>query len=233
MLASPGRVVRSNWSCGLAPRRVLLRVPSWRIDIFGLKPRACAVDRVEVGGEVGDRALVADPLGGDRGGIAVGRVDHEVGLVDVDLDRAHPDRDAADDRRHRFGVRDHMGVGGIDVEGHAHHHGAVVIGACESGRDRNQAEGRALEGPRQVHLPVCVEGMGAGAGGDVGGADLRGGGTARGDLLFPARLLGRRRYRGLRAIGHAAQVRGQPRRHREIELAEELVSVFPIESQGE
>ena len=42
----------------------------------------------------------------------VGRVDHEVRLIDVDLDFAHPDRDAADDLWHGFGVGDHVGVGG-------------------------------------------------------------------------------------------------------------------------
>ena len=39
MLASPGRVLRSNCREGLAARRVALRPPSWRTVIFGLKGR--------------------------------------------------------------------------------------------------------------------------------------------------------------------------------------------------
>ena len=38
---------------------------------------------------------------------------------------------------------------------------------------------------------------------------------------------------GLRAVGDAAQVGGQAGRHREVELAEELVAVFAVELQGE
>ena len=119
-------------------RAVALWPPSWVIDIFGEKPKRRAVDRVKVGGEVGDRALIADPFGGDREGGAVGRVDHEVGLVDVDLDRAHPERDPADDLRHGFGVGDHVGVEGVDVEGDPDDHGAVVIGSGEGRGDRDQ-----------------------------------------------------------------------------------------------
>ena len=109
------------------------------------------------------------------------------GLVDVDLDRAHPDRDAADDLGDRVGVGDHVGVEGIDVEGDADDDGAVVIGAGERRGDRDQGERRALEGPGQVDLADRVEGVGARAGGDVGGADLARGRAARGRLLGAAR----------------------------------------------
>ena len=62
-----------------------------------------AVDRVEVGGEVAT-AVPWSPIPSEatEKGRAVGRVDHEVRLVDVDLDFAHPDRDPADDLGHRF-----------------------------------------------------------------------------------------------------------------------------------
>ena len=70
------------------------------------------------------------------------------GLVDVDLDRAHPDRDAADDRGDRFGVGDDVGVVLVDVEGDADDDGAVVIGAGQGRGDRDQAEsGAPWKGP--------------------------------------------------------------------------------------
>ena len=178
-------VLRSNCRAGSLPRAVALWPPSWVTDIFGVKGRVAQLTAMKVGGE-GDRgALVADPFGADREGRAVGRVDHEVGLVDVDLDLAHPDRDAADDLGHRFGVGDHVGVEGVDVEGDADDDGAVVIGAGEGRGDRDQAEGRALEGPGQVDLADGVEGVGAGAGGDVGGADFS---SRPGSSGRPARL---------------------------------------------
>ena len=168
-------------------------------------------------------------------GRAVGRVDHEVRLVDVDLDRAHADRDAADDRGHRFGVGDDVGVERVDVEGDPDDDGAVVVGPGEGRGDRDQAEsGAPLKGPAMIDLADRVEGVGAGAGGDVGGADFR---ARPGSSGWPARLrpgvLRRGGDRGLRAVGDAAQVGGQARRHGEVELAEELVAVFAVELQGE
>ena len=148
MLASPGRVVRSNCRAGLAARGSPCgrRAGDRHLRLEGKRG---AVDGVEVGGEVGDRALVADPLGGDAKRIAVGRVDHELGLVDVDLDRAHPERDAADDRGHGFGVGDDVGVERVDVEGDADDDGAVVIGAGEGRRDRRRGRaGRPGRGRR-------------------------------------------------------------------------------------
>ena len=124
-----------------------------------IKAECGTVVGVEVGGEVSDRALVADPLRGDREGTAVGRVDHEVRLVDIDLDRAHPDRDPADDLRHRFGVGDHVSVERVDVQGDADDDGAVVIGAGEGRGDRDQAERSALEGAGEVDPADRVEGV--------------------------------------------------------------------------
>ena len=158
-----------------------------------LEGKRRAVVGVEVGREVGHRPLVADPLRVDGEVRAVGRVDHEVRAIDVDSDFAHPDRDAADDRRHRFGVRDHVGVELIDLDPDSDDDHAVVIGPGEGRGDRGEAERRALEGPGEVHPADRVEGVGAGAGGDVGGADLRAGGAARRRLLLAAELLRRRR----------------------------------------
>ena len=61
----------------------------------------------------------------------------------------------------------------VDVERDPHDDDAVVIGAGQGRRDRDQRERRALEGPGQVHPADRVERVGARAGGDVGGADLR------------------------------------------------------------
>ena len=97
MLASPGRVLSSIARLGSLLRWVALWPPSWVIDSLRLEGQREAVDRLERRGEADRRALVADPFGGDGEGGAVGRVDHEVWLVDVDLDFAHADRDAADD----------------------------------------------------------------------------------------------------------------------------------------
>ena len=60
----------------------------------------------------------------------------------------------------------------VDVEGDPDDDDAVVVGPGERRRDRDQRERRALERPGQVHLADGVEGVAAGAGGDVGGADL-------------------------------------------------------------
>ena len=81
-------------------------------------------------------------------GRAVGRVDHEVRLVDVDLDLAHPDRNAADDLRHGFGVGDHVGIERVDVQGDPDDDGAVVIGPGQGRGDRDQADsGAPWKGP--------------------------------------------------------------------------------------
>ena len=118
MLASPGRVRRSNCSSGSWLRLRRLAAAELPDRHLRLERQRRAVDGVEVGGEVGDRPLVADPLGVDRESAAVGRVDHEVRAVDVDLDRAHPDRDAADDLRDRVRDGRDLGVERVDVQRH-------------------------------------------------------------------------------------------------------------------
>ena len=91
---------------------VALWPPSWVIVIFGAK--ASVTQLTAWKGEEKLAAVPWSPTPSEATGKAraVGRVDHEVGLVDVDLDRAHAERDAADDLGHGFGVGDHVGVGG-------------------------------------------------------------------------------------------------------------------------
>ena len=81
------------------------------------------------------------------------------GLVDVDLDRAHPDRDAADDRGHRVGDGDDLGVERVDVEGDADDDDAVVVGAGQGRGDRDEADsGAPLNGPARYILPTAWKG---------------------------------------------------------------------------
>ena len=110
---------------------------------------------------------------------------------------------------------------------------AVVVGAGERRGDRDHRERRPLVRTGEVHPPDRVEGVAAGAGGDVVAADFRGGRAAREGLLEPA---GARRGggdRGLRAVGDPAQRADQAGRHHEAEFAEVLVAVFAVEFQGE
>ena len=93
------------------------------------------INRNKVGGEVGHGALIPNPFRCHREGAAIGGVDHEVGLFDIDLDRAHPDRNATDDPGDGFGVGDHVGVKRVDVKGDADHDCAIVIGTGEGRSD--------------------------------------------------------------------------------------------------
>ena len=92
------------------PRAVNLWPPSWVIDIFGEKGRVEQLTAMKGEVKATAGALVADSFGGGVEFGAVGRVDHEVGPVDVDLDRADAQRDAADDLGHGLGVGDDVGV---------------------------------------------------------------------------------------------------------------------------
>ena len=152
MLASPARVFRSNCRLGSLVRAVGPWPPSWRIDIFGAKGSVAQLTAWKGEEKLATVPWSPIPCEATEKGRAVGRVDHEVRLVDIDLDRAHPDRDPADDLGHGFGVGDHVGVERIDVQGDADDDGAVVIGAGQRRGDRDQAERRALEGPGEVDL---------------------------------------------------------------------------------
>ena len=65
----------------------------------------------------------------DREGVAVGRVEGEIGAVEVDPDRAQPQRDAVEDLRQRIGDGGDLGVGRVDVERGPDDDVAEVIGA--------------------------------------------------------------------------------------------------------
>ena len=162
-----GTGVEFDCEAGVLAALVALWPPSWVMVIFGGEGEGVAVDRLEGGGEVGDGSLVTDSLGGDCEGRAVGWVDHEVGLIDVDLDRADPQGDAADDLGDLFGVSEDVGIEGVDVEGDADDDGAVVIGPSDRGSNDDEAQWGALKGAGHIDLAGGVEGVGAGTGGDV------------------------------------------------------------------
>ena len=155
MLASPGRVSRSNCSCGFLAPVLPAHLANRHLR---LERQGDAVDHLEVAREVGHRSLVADPLTVDRKGRAVGRVDREVGFVDVDLDRAHPDRDAADDLWHRVGRREDLRRQGVDVQRDPDDDDAVVIGPGEAGVTAARDRAAPLSGPDRYILPTAWNG---------------------------------------------------------------------------
>ena len=174
------------------------------------------------------------PCAVDREGRAVGRVDHEVGLVDVDLDRAHPDRDAADDRGTVSESGDDLGGQRVDVEGDPDDDDAVVVGAGERRRHGDERERRALERARRG-----TSSRPRGRGGRRGRRRrwwCRSG-SRRGQLGWPARRgpgsAPRRRSPppGSRLMPRRLPVK--PGGMREVEVAEELVAVIAVELQGE
>ncbi len=122
----------------------------------------------------------------------------------------------------------------VDRDRHPDHLGPVVVGAGEGGRDRDEAERRALERAGQVHPAGDVERVAAGPGGDVGGPDLARGRAARRRLLGPARAA--RRRPAIAASGQYVIPRSEPvrpGRHLEAEIAEELVAVVAVELEAE
>ena len=104
-----------------------------------------AVDRMEVASE----KSVTVPwspipwLSTEKGEQLVGLI-VKFGLVDVDLDRAHPDRHAADDRRDRVGGGEDLCGLRVDVQGDPDDDDAVVVGSGEGRRDRDDARAARL-----------------------------------------------------------------------------------------
>ena len=135
-------------------------------------------------------AFVAEDFAVDRERIAVGRVEGEVRAVEVDQDRAQPQRDAFEDLGQGVGDGGDLGGFGVDVERRPDHDVAEVIGTGDRRGDHREAERGALVGAGQVDLARNVEGVGAGSRAGHGGADLRSRGAARVGLLFEAGVAG-------------------------------------------
>ena len=91
-----------------------------------------------------------------------------------------------------------------------------------------------MSGPARYIFPTAWNGWPPGPGGDVGRPDLRVGRAARGEHCSSTpRLLRGGGDRGLGAVGDPAQVAGEPGRHPEGEVAEELVAVVAVELEVE
>src|SRR4051794_20581851 len=115
-----------------------------------------------------------------------------------------------------------MRVERVDEERNSNDLGAVVVGAGDGRRDRDEAERRAAEGTGHVDGPADVEWMRARTGGDVRRPDLRARRTTLERDLAAAELARGRGNGRLRAVAEPAQTAGEPRRHREIEVAQVL-----------
>ena len=179
----------------------------------------------------------SDPAsaGSDGEGIAVGRVEGEVGPVEVDQDRAQAQRDAVEDRGQRIGDRGDLGVDRIDVERGPDDDVAEVIGPGDRRGDDREAERRALVGTGEVDLAGQVERVGAGAGAGGRRADpARGGAGGVGALGGPgAAGIRERGERRVGAVGDAAQRREEAGRRVHRDRAEVLVAVGAVEFERE
>ena len=153
-------------------------------------------------GRPGRRAIVRV----DRERVAVGRVEREVRAIEVDLDRAQPQRDPFEDLRQRIGDRGDLGGRRVDVERRPDDDVAEVVRAGDRRGDHGEAERRAFVGAGEVDLARDVDRVGAGAGAGRRGADLGGGRAARARLLGEARVARSRRA----APGPPPGSRGRP-----------------------
>ena len=76
----------------------------------------------------GDGALVAENFGAYREGVAVGRVDSEVGAVEVDSDRPQPQWDPFEDPGEGIRYSSDLRCFGIDVKRRSDDDVSEVIG---------------------------------------------------------------------------------------------------------
>ena len=132
-------------------------------------------------------------------------------------DRAQAQRDAFEDLRQGIGDGGDLGGFGIDVEGDADDDVAEVIGTGDRRGDHGEAQRGALVGAGEVDLAGEVDGVGAGAGAGLSGADLAGRRAARVGLLCEAGVagVGRGGERCVGAVGDALQGRREARRGRD------------------
>ena len=187
--------MRTAFRAGLSPRLV----PPLRLSAsFGLEAEGGAVGGLE-GARDRDRLVVGSSRSPGRAEhvwrsrcVAGGRVEDEVGPVDVGADVASVDGDAVDDVGDRVragGVDEDFGGFGVDLQGLADDHGAEVEGADLGGGDRDGRELGAVVGAGEVDLAGGVGQGGADAGAGEGVADF-GGGRAGGALeLFLAAVV--------------------------------------------
>ena len=188
---------------------------------FGAEGQARAASHVEGGGDLRARALGGDQLRRDLLCGAVGRVEHELGVVHDHVHLAQPQRDAVLELRQGVGGGRDGGGARVDRDRRAHHDVAEVVGAGDRGRDHRKAERRPLVGAGQVDGALERERRRAGAGGDRRGPNAARVGATRGR--------GHRVVAGRDARDHPEQ----PRRLLDRELVEVLFAVFAAERERE
>ena len=112
MLASPGLAVRVAVRAGLP---ACLVEPESLRESLGAKGREAQLATWKWEESLATGAFVAADRGIDGEGIAVGRVEGEVGAVEVDEDLTQAQRDALEDLRQRIGDGGDLGGFGIDA----------------------------------------------------------------------------------------------------------------------
>ena len=189
--------------------------------------QGAAVGDLEVRGGFHDRSFAACDLRSDGKAVAIGRVEGEVGSVQIDADRAGPQRDAFDDLWQGIGDRRHLGGRRIHLDRGADRDVAEVVGPGDRRYDGKEAQRRALVWTGEIDLARHVDGMGAGACACDRGADLAGGwASGRGKLGEPGvERIGEPVDRRLGTVGNSLEPRGEPRRGRDRQSGEVLVSV--------
>ena len=138
-----------------------------------------------------------------------------------------------EDRGQGIGDGAPLGGFGVEVEGAADHHGAEVEGPGDRRGDHHQAERGALVGAGEVGVALGVEGVGAGAGADVDGADCEEAGQL-GSACSSAPFFGcfarvAAGDLGLGALRDPGQLAGQARGQGGFDLGQALGAVFAAE----
>ncbi len=134
MLASPGLAVRVGGQGRVGGRLVALEVQR-ELRLEGQGGAAADLEGL----------LRAAPPGTERGAparecdSAGGRVEGEVGAIDLQGDRAHVERDPVEDGRDRVGDGVDLGGFGVEVEGGSDDDGAEVEGAGDRRGDDRQS----------------------------------------------------------------------------------------------
>ena len=113
---------------------------------LGLVGQAGAVGDLEAGPQAERSPFVCRAGWRHRSRIAIGGVEREVRPVEVDPDRAQPQRNTAEDLRQRIGRDRHLGRDRVDVDRCADHHVAEVVGPGNGGRHEDHAQRSPLVG---------------------------------------------------------------------------------------
>ena len=230
MFASPVCGTTTARSFGFFARRV---APKRRKKIFGLKSsfsqplveKAAETGLLEKAPGVGRVGAAAEQRAAEAARRAARRVEREFVPVELHRNRADVERRAAVDVRDRVGLGPHLGGARVDAKRHPHHDRAEIERPGRGGGDHRQGERCALIWACEEDLAGDLDRRRAAAGGYLGLADQARVGTARVGRLVAAADTRRRGQHRLRAVVDALQLRGQPRRQRDVDPFQLLVAV--------